>query len=319
MLLTRLFDEKAVNLQRSGQLGTYASSMGQEAISVGVALVMEEKDLLVPSFREHGAQLLRGVSIQELLRYWGGDERGSDFQASAARADFPVSVTVGGHAIHAAGVAMAFKLRKQPRVAVCCFGDGACSKGDVYEAINYAKLWELPVVFVVSNNQWAISTPAAKQSKSETLAQKALAVGIDGVQVDGNDVVAVRSVLADLIARSREGEGPQFVECLTYRLADHTTADDASRYRDVSEVKAQWQNEPLSRLRSYINKTNVLEQNWEQEIQESCNQQIEREVENFLKDTPQKPDAFFDYMYAEIPSELQRQKQSFNARLEDKQ
>jgi len=162
MLMARCFDTKAIELQRTGRLGTYASCLGQEAVGVGVGWAMKPEDVLLPSFRDHAAQLARGVRMAELFAYWGGDERGSDF--TVPREDFPVSITVGGHAPHAAGVALAFKLRGEPRVAVCMFGDGATSKGDVYEAMNLAGVWQLPVVFVISNNQWAISTPRAEQS-----------------------------------------------------------------------------------------------------------------------------------------------------------
>ena len=231
MVLTRTFDARAVALQRTGRLGTFASSLGQEAVGVGVASAMHPDDVLVPSFRDQGAQLWRGVTMEELLLYWGGDERGSDF--SGPREDFPVSIPVASHILHAAGVALAFKLRGERRSAVCLFGDGATSKGDFYEALNLAGVWRLPVVFVVANNGWAISVPREAQTAAATLAQKAIAAGIEGVQVDGNDVFAVRHVVEAALARG--DSGPILVETLTYRLGDHTTADDASRYRDDAQ------------------------------------------------------------------------------------
>src|SRR6516164_2253972 len=194
MVLARRFDAKAVALQRTGRLGTFASALGQEAVPVGVASAMLTEDVLLPSFREHGAQLWRGVSPVELFLYWGGDERGSDF--AEAREDFPVCVPVGTHAPHAVGVALAFKLRREKRAAVCVFGDGATSKGDVAEALNVAGAWQLPAVFVINNNRWAISLPLAQQTTAETLAQKAIAAGIEGEQVDGNDVIAVREAVS---------------------------------------------------------------------------------------------------------------------------
>ncbi|MCC6778905.1 MAG: pyruvate dehydrogenase (acetyl-transferring) E1 component subunit alpha, partial [Hyphomicrobiales bacterium] len=178
LVLTRTFDAKAIALQRTGRLGTYASSLGQEAVAVGVAAAMRAEDVLLPSFREHGAQLWRGVTVKELLLYWGGDERGNDF--AGPRQDFPNCVPVGSHAPHAVGVALAFQLRHEPRVAVCIFGDGATSKGDVAEALNMAGVWNAPVVFVVNNNGWAISVPRAKQSAAPTFAHKALAAGMHG-------------------------------------------------------------------------------------------------------------------------------------------
>ncbi|HEY4773682.1 MAG TPA: thiamine pyrophosphate-dependent enzyme, partial [Xanthobacteraceae bacterium] len=150
MVLTRSFDTKAIALQRTGRLGTYASSLGQEAVAVGIAAAMAPSDVLLPSFREHGAQLWRGVSLKELFLYWGGDERGNDF--AGPRQDFPNCVPVGTHAPHAVGVALAFRLRGEARAAVCVFGDGATSKGDVAEALNMAGVWQVPAVFVVNNN-----------------------------------------------------------------------------------------------------------------------------------------------------------------------
>ena len=199
MVLTRTFDTKAVALQRTGRLGTYASSLGQEAIAVGVGVAMTPEDVLLPYAREHGTQLLRGVTLRELFLFWGGDERGNDF--ATPRQDFPVSVPIATHVPHAAGVAMAFKLRGERRAAVCLFGDGATSKGDFYEGLNLAGVWGVPAVFVISNNAWAISMPREAQTAAETLAQKAIAAGVSCEQIDGNDVVAVRVAVEVSLAR----------------------------------------------------------------------------------------------------------------------
>src|SRR5438477_2690347 len=215
MVLVRLFDLKAVALQRTGRLGTYAVSLGQEAVSVGIASAMRDEDVLLPSYRDNGALIWRGVKLEEILLFWGGDERGNHFSGPVQ--DFPFCVPVGSQAPHAAGVAYAFKLRKQPRVAVCMFGDGAASKGDVWEAMNFAGVWKLPVVFVANNNQWAISVPLRLQTASATLAQKAIAAGFAGEQVDGNDVVAVRAASDRAIAMARSGHGPTLIEAVTYR------------------------------------------------------------------------------------------------------
>src|SRR3989449_8565961 len=222
MVLTRTFDLKAVALQRTGRLGTYAVSLGQEAVSIGVASAMREADVLLPSYRDNAALLWRGVKMEEILLYWGGDERGNC--SSGPSHDFPFCVPVGSQAPHAAGVAYAFRLRKQPRVAVCLFGDGATSKGDVWEAMNFAGVHKLPVVFVVTNNQWAISVPLRLQTASETLAQKAIAAGFIGEQVDGNDVVAMHAAAKDAIEAARNGQGPRFIEAVTYRLRGPSTA-----------------------------------------------------------------------------------------------
>jgi len=306
MTLTRTFDHRAVALQRSGQLGTFASSLGQEAVAVGVAAAMRGRDVLVPSFREQGAQLWRGVTMVEVLLYWGGDERGSDF--AGPREDFPVSVPVGSHASHAAGLAMAFRLRDEPRVAVCVIGDGATSKGDVYEALNFAGVRRLPVVFVVNNNQWAISMPRSAQTAAATLAQKAIAAGVDGEQVDGNDVVAVRDRAAAAVERARAGDGPTVLEAVTYRLTDHTTADDAGRYRDEAEVSARWEHEPLSRTRTLL-----VAQGWwgrddEEALLVEVRHQVEAAVQEYLAVGPPPPAAMFDHLHATVPRSLGAQR-----------
>jgi len=229
MVLTRAFDAKAVALQRTGRLGTYASSLGQEAVGAGVGRAMRAEDVFLPSFREPAAMFARGVRMTEVLLYWGGDERGSDFRGP--REDFPICVPVGTHAPHAAGVALALRLRGEKRAALCAMGDGATSKGDVYEAMNLAGVWRLPLVFVVNNNEWAISVPRARQTAAATLAQKAVAAGFAGEQVDGNDAIAVRYVVETALARARDKREPALIEALSYRLSDHTTVDDARRYR----------------------------------------------------------------------------------------
>ncbi len=306
MVLTRTFDAKAVALQRTGRLGTFASSLGQEAVSVGLGTAMRREDVLLPSFREQGAQILRGVTMTELLLYWGGDERGSDF--AGPREDFPICVPVGTQAPHAAGVALALQLRGEARVAVCVFGDGATSRGDVYEAMNFAALMRLPAVFVVNNNQWAISVPRARQTAAETLAQKAIAAGMPGQQVDGNDVIAVRHVVGEAIARAREGAGPSLVEALTYRLSDHTTADDASRYRDDAEVSQRWKEDPIARLRRYLSEAGQWSKAEEEALIAESGKQVEAAAEAYLATPPMPPEAMFEHLYAKLPAALERQR-----------
>ncbi|MGE4079559.1 MAG: pyruvate dehydrogenase (acetyl-transferring) E1 component subunit alpha [Reyranella sp.] len=306
LVRARTFDAKAVALQRTGRLGTYASSLGQEAVSIGVASAMRADDVLVPSFREQGAQLMRGVTPLELLLYWGGDERGSAF--SGPKEDFPVSVPVGSHAPHAAGVALALKLRREPRAAVCIFGDGATSKGDVAEAVNIAGVWQLPLLFVVVNNQWAISTPRERQTAAVTLAQKAIAGGIPGEQVDGNDVIAVRSVTSAALERARRGDGPSLIEALTYRLADHTTADNASRYRDDRMVAERWQDEPLVRLRRYLTDGGHWTKKDEEQLLRQTAAELDVAVAEYLATGPQRPESIFEYTYASMPTDLVAQR-----------
>jgi pyruvate dehydrogenase E1 component alpha subunit len=313
MVRARAFDAKAVALQRTGRLGTYASALGQEAVSIGIASAMRSEDVLLPSFREHGAQLWRGVTPLELLLYWGGDERGSDF--AGPRQDFPVCVPVGSHAPHAAGVALAFKLRREPRVAVAIFGDGATSKGDVAEALNIAGVWRLPVLFVVANNQWAISVPRRSQSAAETLAQKAVAAGIPGLQVDGNDVVAVREAAAQALSRARSGGGAALIEAVTYRLADHTTADDAGRYRDDAEVSRHWPEEPLLRLRAYLTGIGRWAKQDEEKLLAETATEIDAAASAYLDQKPQPPESIFDYTFAALPADLAAQRRAALASL----
>lgn len=308
MVRTRTFDMRAVELQRTGQLGTYAASLGQEAVSVGIGAALASTDVFLPSFREHGTQLMRGVTMVELLRFWGGDERGSDY--AGPREDFPVSIPIGSHAPQAAGVAFAMKLRGEQRAALCALGDGATSKGDFYEAMNMAGVWNLPVVFVVSNNQWAISTPRARQTAAAAIADKACAAGFEGRQLDGNDVIAVVYEVGEALGKARSGDGPTLLEAVTYRLGDHTTADDARRYRDDQEVAAQWQNEPIARVRRYL----TAQCGWTREKEEAllaeCTTEVDEAVSAYLADKPQPVTAMFDYTFAEIPADLSVQRAS---------
>ena len=295
MVLVRAFDVKAVALQRTGRLGTYAASLGQEAVSVGTASAMRNEDVLLPSYRDNAALIWRGVKLEEILLFWGGDERGNCFSGPVQ--DFPFCIPVGSQAPHAAGVAYAFKLRKEPRVAVCLFGDGATSKGDLWEAMNFAGVHTLPVVFVATNNQWAISVPLRLQ----TAAQKAIAAGFIGEQVDGNDVVAMHAAVKDAIEAARNGQGPRLIEAVTYRLGDHTTADDAARYRSTTEVQARWKEEPIARLRSFLAGQKVWSKTDEEQLSAECQQHIDAAVERYLLVKPRAPETMFDHLYAELP------------------
>lgn len=306
MVLTRSFDTKAIALQRTGKLGTFASSLGQEAIGVGVGSSMRPEDVLLPSYRDHGAQLLRGVTMVESLLYWSGDERGSDF--AAVRRDFPNCVPIATQVCHGAGVAYAMKLRHEPRVAVCIFGDGGSSKGDFYEGMNIAGAWQLPLVLMINNNQWAISVPRQLQSAAQTLAQKAIAAGIEGRQVDGNDVIAVRQVTQEALDKARAGHGPTLIEAISYRLGDHTTADDATRYRDAETVNQQWQIEPIVRLRNYLVRAGAWDKEREERLTRECAEQVNQAVEDYLAVPPPPPEHMFDHLYAALPKALENQR-----------
>ncbi|MEN8259991.1 MAG: pyruvate dehydrogenase (acetyl-transferring) E1 component subunit alpha [Pseudomonadota bacterium] len=307
MLMTRLFDNKAVALQRTGQLGTYASSMGQEAIGAAIGTAMKPMDVLVPAYREYAAQFLRGVTMTEILMYWGGNEQGMNFKVP--RRDFPICVPIASQVPHAVGVAYAMKLRKELRVAVCVLGDGATSKGDFYESINAAGTWKLPMVFVINNNQWAISLPRQAQSSAETLSQKAIAAGIEGEQVDGNDVIALRYCFERALDKARHGGEPSVIEALTYRLCDHTTADDASRYRSTEELKAQMKAEPLVRLRNFLTDSECWSDEKDKALTETLTADVEAAVKVYLNTSPQPPGSMFDYLYQDLPRALSAQRQ----------
>ena len=315
MLETRYFDERAVALQRRGQLGTYASSLGEEAVAVGIASAMSADDVLLPSFREHGAQLYRGVPAHALYQYWGGDERGS--AAIAARGDYPNCLPIGSQASHAAGVGLAFKLHRKPRVAVCVFGDGATSKGDVYEAMNLAGVWQLPVLFVICNNQWAISLPVARQTATRVLADKAVAAGFVGERVDGNDVIAMHARVATALAHARAGEGPRCIEAVTYRLADHTTSDDARRYRSDAEVTEARKKDPVVRLERFLRAQFAWQDAEQTALEQQCHAAIETAVERYLAEPPEPAEAMFDNLYAVLPEIYRGQRSELAKRSDD--
>ena len=308
MVKTRCFDQKAVSLQRRGQLGTYASSLGQEAVGTAIGAAMEKDDVLLPAYREYAAQFTRGVKMSEILLYWGGNEQGMNFQGP--RHDFPICVPIASQAPQAVGVAYAMQLRGEKRVAVCVLGDGATSKGDFYEAINAAGTWDLPLVFIVNNNRWAISLPQERQTRAETLAQKAIAAGINGEQVDGNDVLSLHARIDRALATARSGGGSTLIEALTYRLCDHTTADDASRYRSEQELQENWKYEPIKRLSLYLNQRGYWSKHDETNLIQQCYDEIEDAVQEYLNTPPQPPESMFDFLYATLPESLQQQRLS---------
>ena len=307
MVLARLFDTKAVNLQRIGKLGTYPPAVGHEAIQVACGATLQDDDCIAPVYREIGTQLWRGVRMTDILLYWGGDERGNDF--AVPRKDFPWCVPIATQTLHAAGAALAFKIRNQRRVAMAFIGDGGTSEGSFYEAINVAGVQKLPVVFVVVNNQWAISVPLSLQTATETLAQKAIAAGICGIQIDGNDVLASRHVVGKAVERARNGEGPTVIEAITYRLSNHTTADDATRYRRDEEVKTAWKKEPLVRTRALLERLQLWDEKKEAALKEECAQLVEAAVQEFLSTPKQSVDAMFDHLYANMPPSLKSQRE----------
>lgn len=313
MQLARLFDAKCIALQRTGQLGTYPSCEGAEAIGVGTANAMQQDDVFVPYYRDLAAQLVRGVRLEEVLMYWGGDERGSDFQIP--RQDMPNCIPIATQCTHACGIASAFKIRHQKRVAVCSLGDGATSKGDFAEALNLAGVWQLPVVFVINSNQWAISVPRHLQCAAQNLCDKALAAGFNGVQIDGNDVGAVFNAVSKAIDTARAGKGPALIECISYRLSDHTTADDASRYRSIDELDCARQQDPIERLKSHLIALNEWDNDLESQLNSYCHSQIDSAIARYQNTRARTPESMFEHLYAERPAQLDEQYQQVRQKI----
>jgi len=306
MLFVRTFDTKAIALQRTGKLGTYAACLGHEATHVGIGASMRPEDVFAPSYREYGAQFMRGVKPRDVLMYWGGDERGNDFEGP--RNDYPWCVPISTQCLMASGAALSFKLRKQARVAVACCGDGGSSKTDFYAALNSAGAYTLPLVLCVINNGWAISVPRKAQTGAQTLAQKGIAGGLHCLQVDGNDLVAVLEAMRRATERARNGEGGSVIEFMTYRLHDHTTADDARRYRGEQEVKDAWLNEPFLRLRKFLTDNGLWDEAQEKAWIEECGARVDVEINAYLETPVQPVEAMFDYLYGDMPADVLAQR-----------
>ncbi len=308
MQRTRLLDAKAIVLQRTGKMGTYPSSLGQEAVSTGLGDAMRPEDVFCPYYRDQGALLERGVTQSEILSYWGGDERGANYEF--AREDFPLCVPIATQCLHACGVAYAFKYRKQPRAVVTSIGDGGTSEGDFYEALNLAGAWQLPVVFVINNNQWAISVPRPVQTNAPTLAQKGIAAGIPSLQVDGNDVIAVRDAVGTALENARKGGGPTLIEAITYRLCDHTTADDARRYWNEEVVTDARGKEPLIRLRNYLTAQKVWDDACEEKLLQELTKELDQALKDYINKPAQPPESIVDFLYAELPEAMLDQREA---------
>jgi pyruvate dehydrogenase E1 component alpha subunit len=309
MVLGRRLDERMLRLQRQGRIGTFAPIKGQEASQLGSVATLGPGDWMVPSFRETAAMVWRGWPIEKLLLFFAGFLEGG--QPAPDQHDLPICIPVATQLPHAVGLAYAAQYRGDDAVVMVFFGDGATSEGDFHEAMNFAGVWHVPVVFVCQNNQWAISVPLKKQTHSRTLAQKALAYGIPGIQVDGNDLLAVYAASREAVDRARGGGGPTLIECVTYRLAMHTTADDPTRYRSEEEVREWERKDPLTRFRLYLEKKGLLEEGVEQRVDE----QIAEAVRRFEALAVADPLAMFDHVYAEPPAHLREQRADLAARL----
>jgi pyruvate dehydrogenase E1 component alpha subunit len=306
MMFVRVFDTKAIALQRTGQLGTYASCLSHEAIHVGIGMSMIPEDVFCPMYREYGAQFERGVHPHEVLLFWGGDERGNNF--SGPKHDFPWAVPIATQNHHATGAAFALKYQGKKAASVSVIGDGGTSQGDFYESLNCAGAWKLPSVFVVSNNKWAISVPLEIQTACETLAQKGIAAGMESLQVDGNDIIAMRDAMETALKKARDGGGPTLIEALTYRLSDHTTADDARRYRKDEEVEEWRAKEPLIRLRKYLESKKAWDDKKEEEWRAECAKRVDDEVKKYKAAGKPPVTDMFDHMFANMPEDLLAQR-----------
>jgi pyruvate dehydrogenase E1 component alpha subunit len=308
MLLGRRFDERLLNLQRQGRIGTFAPIKGQEAAQLGAVANLSRSDWMIPAFREVAAELWRGRSLESIILYYNGYNEGVDIPEDSN--NLPISVPVGSQIIHAVGVGWAAKYRQKKDVAMTFFGDGATSQGDFHEGLNFAAVLQAPVIFVCQNNQWAISVPLSKQTYSKTLAQKALAYGIPGIQVDGNDILAVYAAAHEAVARARTGGGPTLIECVTYRLMMHTTADDPKRYRSDEEVELWSKRDPLPRFQKYLMDKGLLTEAEVKAVESEVLDEIQAAVDHAEKqmETLGNPLDMFEHAYAELPLHLQEQK-----------
>ena len=302
----RAFDERAILLQRSGRLGTYPMITGQEATQCVPPLALKASDWAVPTYRGGGVYFARGMQMRYALLYWAGDDRGTHFPDG--NRDMMFSIPVGTHLTQVMGLAWAEKLKKKGGVAMTYCGDGTSSKGDLHEALTFAGQFKLPAIYIIENNGWAISVPRARQAASQTLAQKAWGYGVAGVQVDGNDPLAVYKAAADAVARARKGDGPTLIECETYRMGHHTTADDATRYRSTKDVEAWAKKDPLARMKKFLAARKLWDDKKEKALAIETKQWIDGEVAAYESFPPPNPLDMFanNYEHATWPLVEQR-------------
>jgi len=314
MVLTRIADEKAVRLQRQGRLGAYPPSRGQEASQVGPALALDKEDWVVWAFRELGALLHRGVPLWKLFLYWMGNEEGSKFDGNVHIT--PSAVPVGSQVPHASGIAYAARYKDERSVVLCYFGDGGTSEGDFHEGLNFAGVFKLPVVFLCQNNQYAISVPRRQQTAAPTIAQKAVAYGFPGIQVDGNDVLALYVAAKEAVERARKGEGPTLIESFTYRMGDHTTSDDATRYRKTEEIAYWTERDPIPRFKKYLMAKRLWDENKEKGWQEEATRSVEEDVKRAESHKPPTLADVFAFTFAQMPDDLKEQLETLRKDLE---
>lgn len=307
MVYLRVYDQRCLNLSRQGRMGTYAPFGGQEACQVGSAFWLEKgKDWLFPTYRDHGAMQVLGVPSRNIMRYYMGDEWGS--HAPEGVNAFPISIPIATQLLHTMGAAWAAKMMGQDTIAVGFAGDGGTSPGDFHEALNFAAIYNTGSIFFIQNNRYAISTPNAKQFKTKTIAQRVLAYDIPGVRVDGQDLLAVLQVMKEATDRARSGGGPTLVEALTFRYGPHTTPDDPKKYRKQEEVD-EWQaKDPIDRIRKYLINKGIWTEQEDEALFEWAKEQVNAAIAEAEATPRPNVDDIFDYVYAEITPELQRQK-----------
>jgi pyruvate dehydrogenase E1 component alpha subunit len=320
MLLGRRFDERMLRLQRQGRLGTFAPIRGQEAAQIGAVAPLRESDWMVPAFRETAAEIYRGRPMENILLYYGGYNQAGRMPESVK--NLPVAIPVGTQIPHAVGLGYAIRYREKDDVAMVFFGDGATSQGDFHEALHFGGVFHTPTVFVCQNNQWAISVPRSHQTRAETLAQEGLGHGIPGIQVDGNDVLAVWVAAKEAVDRARAGDGPTLIECITYRMSVHTTADDPTRYRSDEEVEKWEARDPISRFQEYLKNKDLLTDGGIEELEDEIQAEIKEVVqraEDRMKELDGEALVMFDHLYAELPPYLREQRDELAQELASKE
>jgi 2-oxoisovalerate dehydrogenase E1 component alpha subunit len=323
MLLNRRVDERMTKLQRQGRIGFYVGSVGEEATIIGAAFALEAKDWIIPCYRELGAALLRGFSLFELCCQLFGNAQDTikgrqmpNHYASSKLRFGSISSPVGNQIPHATGLGLAARLRGTGDVALAFFGDGATSTGDFHVAMNFAGVYKAQTIFMCRNNQWAISVPSKAQTASESMAIKAQAYGIKGVQVDGNDVFAVYAVTREAGDRARQGKGPTLIEAITYRMGPHTTSDDPRLYRDDEEVE-NWKNkDPLLRFRSYLLEAGHLSEKLDGNLEKEIKSEIDKALSEVEKIGPPAIDTMFEDVLDEVPWHLEEQREELRSVLE---
>jgi 2-oxoisovalerate dehydrogenase E1 component alpha subunit len=310
MLRARLFDRKGVNLQRQGRIGTYVPFEGQEAAQIGSALVLQDGDWMFPTYRDHGATLTYGHSARNLFLYWKGHPIGC--VPPEGKKIFPPAVPIASQILHATGTAWGEKLKGNDRIAIAYFGDGATSEGDFHEGLNFASVFNAPVVFFNQNNGFAISVPIEKQMKSKTIAQKALGYDIDGVRVDGNDVFAVYFETKKATENARKGKGPTLIEAVTWRYGAHTTADDPSKYRNQQESNRRRETtDPLLRIERFMKRNGMWDEAWKDQKEQVISEEIEQAVIEMEKYPKANPNDMFDHVFQTPTWTIEEQKRAF--------